>query len=191
MALNNPGNSRIIRVFKGAGQGGSGRWRVAPKAITIGANGEFRFAAAHSGLHGGELEPLHGHTYLVTLTLEGDPDEAEMVCDFADAKEALSQVIAPLKRRTIMPARLPGGTVTTRDGQVIVECGRKHYSLPAEDVVLLPVPNTTTEALAGWLLEQLTAGDWFRLPGIRSAELVLQESPAASGTARARLGGRG
>jgi 6-pyruvoyl-tetrahydropterin synthase len=29
--------------------------------------GEFDFSAAHAGLHDGELEPLHGHTFQVTL----------------------------------------------------------------------------------------------------------------------------
>jgi 6-pyruvoyltetrahydropterin/6-carboxytetrahydropterin synthase len=155
--------------------------------ITIGDNGEYRFPAAHNGLHGGQLEPLHGHTYLVTLRLRGYLDPAAMVCDFADVRTALDRVIAPLRHRTLMPARLPGGRVAVEGGQVVIECGPKRYSLPAEDVVLLPVANTTTEALAGWLLSELTVS--FRPPGVQVAELVLHESPAAAGTAKLVLDG--
>jgi len=155
-----------------------------PQSITIGANGEYRFSAAHAGLHGGELEPLHGHTYQVTLTLVAGVDEGGMVVDFGDIAELLSGLIAPLKRRTLMPRQLPGGRVAVEGGQVLVECGNKRYSLPEQDVVLLPVLNTSTEALARWLLDELTTDrcwpDRFQL-----AELTVAESPAASASARA------
>jgi hypothetical protein len=34
----------------------------------------FVFCAAHAGLHDGEFEPLHGHTFAVTLRLSGNLD---------------------------------------------------------------------------------------------------------------------
>lgn len=54
-----------------------------------------------------------------------------------------------------MPAHPPRGTCRPDGGQVITGCGGKHYSLPAEDVALLPVANTTTEALAAHLLSKV------------------------------------
>ena len=119
--------------------------------ITIGGGGTFAFSAAHAGLHDGQFEPLHGHSFTVTLRLHGEPDEAGMVCDFTGAKNALAAAIAPLKRRTLMPAAPPGGRCEREGGQVVIECGDQRYSLPAGDVVLLPVPNTTTEQIAAWL----------------------------------------
>jgi 6-pyruvoyl-tetrahydropterin synthase len=143
--------------------------------ITIGGGGPFAFSAAHAGLHGGQFEPLHGHSFTVTLRLHGDLDQAGMVCDFSMVKGALAAVIAPLRRRTLMPARPPGGRCGEQDGQVVIECGAKRYSLPAGDVVLLPVVNTTTEAIAGWLLDRLIPS--IAVPGVHLAELVLAEAP--------------
>jgi 6-pyruvoyl-tetrahydropterin synthase len=154
--------------------------------ITIGGDGKFAFSAAHAGLHGGQFEPLHGHSFTVTLRLHGEPDETGMVCDFTDAKNALAAVIAPLKRRVLMPAAPPGGRCDRDGGQVVIECGAKLYSLPAGDVVLLPVPNTTTEQIAAWLLAELVSA--LAAPGLRLAELVLAEAPDTSATVTARLG---
>jgi 6-pyruvoyltetrahydropterin/6-carboxytetrahydropterin synthase len=128
------------------------------------------------GLHDGEFEPLHGHTFTVALTLTGELDAAGMVTDFSLVKTALTEVIAPLRRRTLMPTQPPGGSCVAEDGQIFVACGAKRYSFPMSDVVLLPLVNTTTEAIAGYLLDQM-------LPvlsdqrGVRLVELRLAEAP--------------
>jgi 6-pyruvoyltetrahydropterin/6-carboxytetrahydropterin synthase len=158
----------------------------ATTVITIGGDGTFVFSAAHAGLHDGEFEPLHGHTFIVTLRLHGDLDRAGMICDFTDAKAALAAAIEPLRRRVLMPASPPGGHCTPEDGQILIECGVKRYSLPAGDMTLLPVANTTTEAIADWLLNQVTGR--LHAPGLRLAELVLAEAPDTSVTVSAQLG---
>jgi 6-pyruvoyl-tetrahydropterin synthase len=163
----------------------TGRGMVPSTVITIGGDGTFAFCAAHAGLHDGEFEPLHGHTFAVTLRLHGDPDEAGMVCDFAAAKNALTAAIAPLKRRTLMPAVPPGGRCYREGSQVVVECGTKLYSLPADDVVLLSVANTTTEQIAAWLLGQVLPA--LDTPGLRRAELVLSEAADTSAAVTAVL----
>jgi 6-pyruvoyl-tetrahydropterin synthase len=142
--------------------------------ITVGGDGTFAFCAAHAGLHDGQFEPLHGHSYTVMLHLHGELDPAGMVRDFSQVKKALAAVIAPLRRRTLMPALLPGGRCQRTGDQIVIDGGGKHYSLPAGDVVLLPVANTTTEAIAGWLLGQLMPQ--LQAPGLRRAELVLAEA---------------
>jgi 6-pyruvoyl-tetrahydropterin synthase len=154
--------------------------------ITVGGDGRFVFSAAHAGLHDGQFEPLHGHSFTVALRLHGDLDQGGMVCDFGVVKAALGAVIAPLRRRTLMPARPPGGRCIREDGQVVVECGGKHYSLPAGDVVVLPVVNTTTEVIAAWLLGQVMP----RLEGtpVRLAELVLTEAPGVFVTVSSQPG---
>jgi 6-pyruvoyl-tetrahydropterin synthase len=159
---------------------------MACAVITVGGEGKFAFSAAHAGLHDGEFEPLHGHSFAVTVRLHGDPDDAGMICDFGTFKAALAAVIAPLRRRTLMPARPPGGRSWCQDGQAVIECGAKRYALPAGDVVLLPVVNTTTEAIAAWLLRQLMP--LLDAPAVRLVELTLAESSDASVTVTARPG---
>jgi 6-pyruvoyl-tetrahydropterin synthase len=157
-----------------------------PTVISIGGDGKFAFSAAHTGLHDGEFEPLHGHSFTVTLRLHGEPDQAGMVCDFTKAKDSLTAVIAPLKRRTLMPASPPGGCCQHDGNQVVITCGSKRYCLPASDVVLLPIPNTTTEQIAAWLLGELVP--LLDAPGLRRADLTLAEAPDTSATVTARLG---
>ena len=160
---------------------------AAGATLAIGGNGKFTFSAAHAGLHDGEFEPMHGHSFSVMLRLHGEPDETGIVYDFTKAKDLLAAVIAPLRRRTLMPVSPPGGCCQHDGNQVVITCGTKRYSLPATDVVLLPVPNTTTEQIAAWLLAQVMPA--LGAPGVRLAELVLAEAADTSATVTARPGG--
>lgn len=154
--------------------------------IEIGGDGAYVFSAAHAGIHSRTMEPLHGHTFTVTVRLHGDPDDAGMLLDFHQVKKGLKAVIEPLKRRTLMPETPVAGTCHLEDGQVIVECGDDWYSFPTRAVALLPVPNTTTEELAGYLLGQLmpyVQGN----PGIHRVDLTLSEASDTSATASVAL----
>lgn len=157
-----------------------------PAAITIGGTGPFQFSAAHAGLHDGEFEPLHGHTFTVTVRLRGDLDGCGMLADFHAVKKALTGAIGPLRRRTLMPARPSGGRCRTEDGQVFIECGTKRYSLPAGDVTLLPVTNTTTESIAAYLFDQVLP-QLRHHPGLLRAELTLAEAADTAATIGADL----
>ncbi|MGH3898891.1 MAG: hypothetical protein ACRDTA_11710 [Pseudonocardiaceae bacterium] len=45
--------------------------------------------------------------------------------------------------------------IAPKHDSVSITCGRKQYLLPVEDVTVLPLVNTTLEALAGYLLTQV------------------------------------
>jgi 6-pyruvoyl-tetrahydropterin synthase len=155
--------------------------------VTIEISGSpFQFSAAHSGLHDGQFEPLHGHTYTAGLRLHGQPGACEMLTDFTLVKKALREAIAPLRRRTLMPAQPPGGSCRTQDGQVLVECRGTRFSFPAAHVALLPVANTTTEAIAAWLLGQVLP-HLADEPGLTCAELTLAEADDTSATITAQI----
>ncbi|HEU0086754.1 MAG TPA: 6-carboxytetrahydropterin synthase [Pseudonocardiaceae bacterium] len=147
--------------------------------------GEFDFSAAHTGLHDGEFESLHGHTFLVTLRLSGELDTEGMLIDFSKVKAALRTVIAPLHRRTLMPGRAPEVRIMRADDNLSIAVGDKTYLLPTDDVVVLPLVNTTTEAIARYLLDQVLA----YLPGERltAVELEVSEAPDKSAIARIDL----
>lgn len=147
---------------------------AARTVLTIGGDGTFAFSAAHAGLHDGAFEPLHGHSFTVTVRLHGEPDETGMVCDFTEVKKALAAAIAPLKRRTLMPSVVPEGRCDFSGGQVLIEAGSKFYSLPADDVALLPIPNTTTELIAAWVLDLILPS--LRSTRVRQAEFELAEA---------------
>ena len=148
--------------------------------------GEFGFCAAHTGLHADGFEPLHGHTFTVVLRLGGDLAAHGMVTDFGPVKAALREVIAPLRRRTLVATAVQDVTVQTRDGRVRFGHGDKFYDLPAGDVALLPTVNTTTEALAAYLLEQVI-GVIGQCVGVDWMELTLAEAPDVAAAVRLDL----
>lgn len=152
-----------------------------PTTVEIG-RGEFGFSAAHTGLHDGEFEPLHGHTFQVILRLFGEPDTDGMLIDFSEVKTALREAIAPLRRRTLMPGQAPEVRIISEDNTLSITAGRKRYMLPAEDVMVLPLVNTATEAIAGYLLERVLP--YLHGYGLTTVELELSEAPDTSATAR-------
>jgi len=148
--------------------------------------GEFIFCAAHAGMHEDGFESLHGHTYQVTVRIAGPCDPATgMVHDFNLLKAAMREVIAPLRRRTLVATKTPSASVDLRDEQVFVSDGIRSWSFPADDVVLLPLVNTSTEELAGHLLDQIAP----RLPsgGLAWIELSIAEAPGVSALVRMDL----
>lgn len=146
---------------------------TAPATISVAGP---HFGAAHAGLHQGRFEPLHGHTYTPRLELAGQLDAEGAVTDFLPVRQALAEAIGPLKRRTLMPAHAPAPVHHYRDeDMVVIDDGHRRFVLPATDVVLLPLVNTTTELLAQYLLEQVRP----HLGAVERAELVLSESPTA------------
>ncbi len=151
--------------------------------VEVGPGG-FGFCAAHTGRHAGRFEPLHGHMFQVRLRVCGQPDQAGMVMDFATLKAALRQAVGPLRRRTLLAAA--DADPADPDGLVRFGDAVKRYALPAADLMLLPVGNTTTEELAGYLLDRL-APVLSAAAGLVWAELVLAEAPGVAARVRRSL----
>lgn len=149
------------------------------------ARAEFGFHAAHLALYRGELEPLHGHTFQVALRVTGELGADGTLVEFAAIRAAVRDAVAPLRRRTLVPGRAPElQIVPERDGLSITD-GAKRYLLPAADVTVLPLANTTLEALAGHLLGQSLPQ--LELAGLVSAELEVSEPPGTRASARTEL----
>lgn len=111
----------------------------------------------------------------------GSTDEPQ-VAEYSEIKAAMRDAVAPLRRRTLVPGQTPELRI---NDSLSITCGRKRYLLPAEDVTVRSLANTTFEALAGYLLSQVLP----QLPraGRLAAELELSELPSTSATARSDL----
>ena len=68
--------------------------------------------------------------------------------------------------------------ITSEDNILSITAGRKRYVLPAEDVTVLPLVNTATEAIAGYLLERVLP--FLHGYGVTIVELELSEAPDTS-----------
>lgn len=137
----------------------------------------FCFPAAHLALHGSSCESMHGHTYAVTLRLSGTLDATGMIADFHRVKELMRKTVEPLRRRVLVPTQSESVRVEPAGDHVDILCGSsKRYRFPRADVAFLNVANTSTEMLAGYILDAawpVLAG-W---GGIRRATLSLSETP--------------
>jgi hypothetical protein len=137
--------------------------------------GPYAFAATRSELHDGELGPLRGRTYNLTVCLHV-PLGVWRPESQATVHMSVNKLVAPLRDRTLVAEHPIAGRCLTDDRQVTVEAASLRYSLPREHVVLLPVQNTTLELLAAHLLQRLTR-ELAGIAGLAQIELTLAESP--------------
>jgi 6-pyruvoyltetrahydropterin/6-carboxytetrahydropterin synthase len=115
------------------------------------------FAAGHFVSYDGhKVEPLHGHNYRFSVTIEGPTEENAYVFNFVTLKRIMKRLADELDHRMLLPRDNPLITVEPPDdGGVIVRTPGRWYRFPLEDIVLLPVPNTTVEMLARQLCSRL------------------------------------
>lgn len=107
------------------------------------------FCAAHFITYDGHLcEALHGHNFVVRLNLEGLLDENYYVLDFIRAKKMLKSICDELDHRVLLPAESQLVKVEQQEDSIGVSYRQRRYLFPRVDVVLLPIPNVTSEMLA-------------------------------------------
>ena len=146
------------------------------------------FCAGHFITYTGSCEPLHGHNYRAAVTLEGPLDESEFVFDFVRLKRMMKAVCDRLDHRMLLPTDNPRLSIAADDVGYTVRYQHKTYVVPREDVVQLPVPNTTAEHLAAWIgdriAEELAAVGAFHLTAL---EIEVEETPGQSAVYRKAL----
>ena len=116
------------------------------------------FCAGHFITYDGDrCEPLHGHNYRAAATVEGDLDENAYVFDFTTLKKILRAICDRLDHRMLLPRDNPRLSVSEEGSSLFVRYCEKTYMFPREDVVVLPIPNTTAEMLAQWIGGEIEA----------------------------------
>ena len=122
-----------------------------------------RFAAAHMATLGEELEPLHGHNYVIRCRVEGTLTSDGWVIDFSEVKRVVREACQSLDHRFLLQRDSRLLDVTEDAEGWLIRFGARSYRFPATDVVALPLENTTAELLAEWIagrvLEALREGD--------------------------------
>jgi len=116
----------------------------------------FNFASAHFLIFANERrEPLHGHNYQVSVTMEGELDRAGVVLDFISFKPLVKQVCDALDHRTLIQTKSSAISVRTNVREVEILYKKQKLLLPRGDVILLPIVNTSTELLAEYIARQI------------------------------------
>jgi 6-pyruvoyltetrahydropterin/6-carboxytetrahydropterin synthase len=138
-----------------------------------------RFSAAHFATIGGTCEPLHGHSYAVAAEIDGTLSEDAWVIDFTELRAILRRLCDELDHHFILQ-RDSSVLDLEQEGtewRVRTPAGLA-YTLPAADVVALPVDNSTAERLAQWLCHRLNkALDESGARNLHSVSLEVWEGP--------------
>jgi 6-pyruvoyltetrahydropterin/6-carboxytetrahydropterin synthase len=144
----------------------------------------FNFASAHFLIFAnGKREPLHGHNYQVSVVMEGELDRAGVVLDFISFKPLVKRICDSLDHRTLIQTASPAITVRERAQEIEVRHGKQKIILPREDVILLPLANTSTELLAEHVANQIRRQVRRKFPGasIRCLEVGVEEARGQRG----------
>ena len=114
------------------------------------AKEDFKFSSAHFTLFSAErAELFHGHNYRVRLELAGSELDAwGLLVDLEAVKKVVRALCRKLDSRTLLPAESSGLTWRREGGAIEVRFGDRRYLFPEDDVLLLPLVNTSIELLA-------------------------------------------
>ncbi len=120
-------------------------------------HGGLSFSAAHFISLEGEIEPLHGHNYGVSVHIESNALTSQSyVLDFGVVKRELRAVIAQFDHRFLLPLHNPFMQVSEEKGswRMVLPNGEQ-FLFPASSVTALNIDNATAERLAELLALQL------------------------------------
>lgn len=117
--------------------------------------GSLGFSSAHFITFGGTCERLHGHNYGVLVELEGTLGEDRLVFDFTILKKLTREICRRLNHRFLLPGSNPSVQLTEQGDAWEIRFGQKRYLVPREDVLVLPIDNSTAERLAEYICLEL------------------------------------
>ena len=124
----------------------------------------FRWEGAHRlPWHEGLCRNLHGHSYRLTVELEGEPDARGMVLDFKHLKQALDPLIDAWDHALLIAE----SDAVLLD--VAAQTGWKHAVLPFDTTA-----ENLSDYVAGYLCEQ--AAEMLRAHHIRRVRVRLEET---------------
>ena len=117
---------------------------------------KFNFCAAHFLLFpNGTREELHGHNYRVWVDVDAPMGDGDVVIDFLHLKPIVKELCDGLDHRTLLPLSSQHLTVEERDGMIWAMHGEDKFAFPKRDVIVMNLPNTSTERLAEYICAEL------------------------------------
>jgi 6-pyruvoyltetrahydropterin/6-carboxytetrahydropterin synthase len=144
-----------------------------------------KFSAAHFLIFpDGSAERLHGHNYRVTVEVHTGLDEHGLVLNFKDIKPLVRRICDELDEHLLIPGRHPVlRTAETEPGQLEIRYRERRYLVPKDEVIVLPIGNSSAENLATWFADELRARMRTAWPDLKVDQLVVgvEETPGQRG----------
>jgi 6-pyruvoyltetrahydropterin/6-carboxytetrahydropterin synthase len=117
--------------------------------------GYLNFSAAHFITYGGRCERLHGHNYGVLVEIEGALGDDMLVFDFTVLKRLSREICRSLNHHFLLPLANPYLTINTLEDELEIHFEDRRYVFPRNDVVELPIDNSTAERIAEYICGEL------------------------------------
>ena len=143
-----------------------------------------KFSAAHFLIFpDGTAERLHGHNYRVYCEIEGELSEFGLVIDFIKVKPVIRDIVNALDEHWLIPKDHHELTYKKSQGVVEIRYRERFYAAPEEDVILLPINNTSAENLASYIGGLLRESLISKFPevNIRYIRLSVEETQGQRG----------
>lgn len=140
----------------------------------------FKFSCAHFLIFpDGSKERLHGHNYHVDAEIAGQLTDKGIVIDFIQVKPVIRELCDELDEHWLVPGEHPELVVKPRDdGHTEVSYRDCRYLAPSDEIIVLPINNTSAENLATWIGRELVRriGDRFGRTQIQRLDLKVSET---------------
>ena len=149
---------------------------------------KLKFAAAHMATFGGQMEPLHGHNYAVTIEVAGNLTDDAWVCDFSTLKSLGKAICDELDHKFLLQADSHVLEIDEGQTNYKVRFGDRGFVFPKSDVRSLPIDNTTAERLAEYFIGRLQAAlASHGSTNLTSITVGIEEAPGQAGWATLNL----
>lgn len=144
----------------------------------------FKFSAAHfmifDSMH---AERLHGHNYKVQVRI-GVPSYPETQSagysvDFNIFKKTIRDAVDQLDEMVLIPKEQPEMKIEHKAPSLHIHFRDRYYVFPANEVRLLPINNTSVEALSYYLADSFKK-QWDQLTRIDFVEVTVEETSGQS-----------
>lgn len=138
----------------------------------------FKFSCTHFTIFGAtDAERMHGHNYHVQFDLYFDDISKTdgLAVDFNLIKPMIKTLCDDLDEHILIAKNSPFTEISIANGQVDLTFNTKRYSLPEEDVKILPVLNISSEELARYMALNFIE----KCPkdiGLRKVETTIEET---------------
>lgn len=113
---------------------------------------KLRFSACHFIPNHPKCGCLHGHTYAISVRIEGD-QKGEFIIDFEIVKGIVNRICDDLDHRVLIAENDPRLMIRKSDSVSIeVIESKKRYVFPVEDVVFLPTNSVSAEDMCKYFV---------------------------------------
>lgn len=143
------------------------------------------FSAAHLIIEHEKCEYLHGHNYRVGVTVEGEPDERGLVVDFLELERILNRLCGRYDHHILLPENNRALKRLSKGAGTRIAVHGREYEFPSENVVWLPVVNTTVEELARVIADEVVRS--LSYPNVRRITVWVEEAPGQGATEERRI----